>query len=513
MNNLAKTTGLLIVGAVLGAVLAWQYDQHSVGVSARNSASSSDPDPLYWVAPMDPNYRRDKPGKSPMGMDLLPVYEDKLAGDDAGTGVIRISPDVVNNLGVRTAKAIRAPLQSEIRTVGYVQYDEDRLHHIHARIEGWVESLYVKASGDPVVKGQKLYALYSPALVNAQEELVLALERKNQRLTQAAEERLRALQLPNRVISELKKTRQVSQTVTFYAPMDGVVDNLNIRPGFFVKPDKTLMVIGSLDEVWVDAEVFERQAPLLAAGMPVTMTLNYLPGKTWRGTVDYVYPTLDAKTRTIKARLRFANAGHELKPNMFAQVTIHAGSKEAALVVPREALIRTGNSDRVVLALADGRFKSIAVQPGRFDDQHAEILQGLREGERVVTSAQFLIDSESSKSSGFKRMNHSAETINRDGQDGNKVSAGLDNSAVVDGVINTIAFDRRSLNISRGAIAKWNRPAATMDFRLADGIELSTLEEGMAIRFAFRVDAGNFVVTEVFTSTRGGSTNSAPVGE
>ena len=180
MNNLAKTTGLLIVGAVLGAVLAWQYYQHSVGVSEGSSAASTESSPLYWVAPMDPNYRRDKPGKSPMGMDLLPVYEAKL--DDAGPGVVRISPAVVNNLGVRTAKAIRAPLQSEIRTVGYVQYDEDRLHHIHARIEGWVENLYVKASGDPVVKGQKLYALYSPALVNAQEELVLALERKNQRL-------------------------------------------------------------------------------------------------------------------------------------------------------------------------------------------------------------------------------------------------------------------------------------------------------------------------------------------
>jgi Cu(I)/Ag(I) efflux system membrane fusion protein len=509
VNNLAKTIALLIVGAALGAVFAWQYYQLSVGVNT----GSSEPNPLYWVAPMDPNYRRDQPGKSPMGMELLPVYEDKIAGDDASPGTVRISPEVINNLGVRTAKVIRAPLHSEIRTVGYVQYDEDRLHHIHARIEGWVETLYVKASGDPVKKGQMLYALYSPALVNAQEELVLALERNNQRLTQAAEQRLRALQLPNRVISELKKTRKVGQTVTFYAPMDGVVDNLNIRPGFFVKPDKTLMVIGSLDEVWVDAEVFERQAPLVAAGMPVTMTLNYLPGKTWRGTVDYVYPTLDAKTRTIKVRLRFANAGHELKPNMFAQVAIHADSEEQALVVPKEALIRTGSSDRVVLALGDGRFKSIDVQPGRFDDQHAEILQGLREGDTVVTSAQFLIDSESSKSSDFKRMHHATGAQNNSALDGNPVSSGLDNSAVADGVINTIRLDRRTLNISRGAISKWNRPAATMDFILADGIELSTLEEGMTIRFAFSVDAGTFLVTEVFAASHGGSNTIDPEKE
>jgi Cu(I)/Ag(I) efflux system membrane fusion protein len=190
-----------------------------------------------------------------------------------------------------------------------------------------------------------------------------------------------------------------------------VVDNLNIRPGFFVKPDKTLMVIGSLDEVWVEAEVFERQAPLVKTGMPVTMTLNYLPGKTWQGKVDYIYPTLDAKTRTIKVRLRFANAERELKPNMFAQVAIHAQSVKEALLVPREALIRTGNSDRVVLAMGEGRFKSINVTVGRFDNQHAEILLGVEEGESVVTSAQFLIDSESSKSSDFKRMHHGEEAV------------------------------------------------------------------------------------------------------
>ena len=407
MNKLITSLLLVLVGVALGVALVLFAYQGGAG-SADTAANSgkSEAVPLYWVAPMDPKYRRDQPGQSPMGMDLVPVFADQQVGEREGPGTVRISPDVVSNLGVRTARVTRAPLHSEIKTVGYVQYDEDRLVHIHSRIEGWIEKLYVQASGDPVVKGQALYALYSPVLVNAQEELVLALNRNNSVLIRAAEQRLLALQVPRRVIANIKKVRKVSQSVTFYAPVEGVVDNLNIRPGFFVKPDKTLMVIGSLDEAWVEAEVFERQSPLVKAGMPVTMTLNYLPGKTWRGKVDYVYPTVDAKTRTIKVRLRFANAERELKPNMFAQVAIHAQSEEQTLLVPREALIRTGNSDRVVLALGEGRFKSIDVTVGRFDNQSAEILVGLEKGDSVVTSAQFLIDSESSKSSDFMRMHH-----------------------------------------------------------------------------------------------------------
>jgi len=183
-----------------------------------------------------------------------------------------------------------------------------------------------------------------------------------------------------------------------------VVDNLNIREGFFVQPGTTLMSIGALDDVWVEAEVFARQAALVEVGLPVVMTLNYLPGKEWRGSVDYVYPSLDEKTRTLRIRLRFNNTAGMLKPNMFAQVFIEAGRGGDALMVPREAVIRTGSQDRVVLALGDGRFKSVAVRLGQLDEQYTQILEGLEEGDKVVVSAQFLLDSESSKSAGFMRM-------------------------------------------------------------------------------------------------------------
>ena len=397
-----KTLFLVGTAAMVGALAALIWQSQTGAHDMQGAKRVAVKEPLYWVAPMDSNYRRDIAGKSPMGMDLVPVY----ATDDDAPGIVKISPEVVNNLGVRTAVAKMQSMQADIRTVGYVQYDQDNLVHIHPRVEGWIERLYVKAEGNPVLEGQPLYDLYSPQLVNAQEELVLALRRDSSRLVEAAEDRLLALQLSKDFVNRLKRDKKVQQTVTFTAPQSGVVDNLNIREGFFVGPKTTLMSIGALDNVWVEAEVFERQAAILEQGLPVTMGLDYLPAKQWTGRVDYVYPSLDEKTRTLRVRLRFNNEGGELRPNMFAQVIIHADGGGETLVIPREALIRTGEQDRVVLALGEGRFKSIAVRSGRYSSEYAEILDGLDPGDTVVASAQFLLDSESSRTSDFKRMHH-----------------------------------------------------------------------------------------------------------
>lgn len=496
MNTVWSKTSAVLVGVIIGAAITTLvYPRFAGPVTdmAGSSQASAEPEALYWVAPMDPNFKSDKPGKSPMGMDLIPVYADGGGGADAGPGTIRISPDVVNNLGVRTAIAEWEELPLEIKTVGYVQYDEDLLVHIHPRVKGWIEKLYVKASGDPVEHGQPLYEIYSPELVNAQEELILALSRKNERLMQAAHDRLKALQVPQVLIDELKKSRKVSQTVTFYAPRSGVVDNLNIRQGFYVTPGQTMMSIGALDHVWVEAEVFERQASAVKAGVPVTMTLDFLPGKMWQGTVDYIYPTLDVKTRTLKIRLRFNNENEELKPNMFAQVVVHISNSGKTLIVPREAVIRTGSSDRVVLALGDGRFKSVEVKMGRLNENSAEILAGLDVGEKVVTSAQFLLDSESSKTSDFRRMNHVPDAEGSDAEGGQ----GGGSTATIDGVINSLMIDHRMLNISRGPIEKWGRPAATVDFNVSEDVDMSGLTAGMAINFTFYIDDGRFVVTDI----------------
>ncbi len=480
MKRFLGVAALLIVGAAIGSLVTLvKYPQLSgylgplsgylepLKAVQKNESSAVEKKPLYWVAPMDPNYRRDKPGKSPMGMDLVPFYEDDDSGSEAGPGTVRISPDVVNNLGVRTARAKIDSLRSEIQTVGYVRYDEDQLIHIHPRVNGWIEKLYIKASGDPVKKGAPLYNIYSPELVNAQEELVMALDRKKPRLIRAAENRLASLRVPAREIKKLKESREVKQNITFYAPQNGVVDNLNIRQGFFVKPGSTIMSIGTLEQVWVEAEVFERQVSGVAVGLPVTMTLDYLPGKEWDGVVDYVYPTLNAKTRTLRVRLRFENDQELLKPDMFAQVVIHLDSSEKSLLVPREAVIRSGRSNRVVLALGEGRFKSINVKVGRFDVHSAEILSGLSEGERVVTSAQFLIDSESSKTSDFKRMNHGEEAVPA--------------SVWVEATINNLMADQQMMNASHKAISAWDWPEMTMDFTVADEVDFGSLEAGMTL--------------------------------
>ena len=398
MATIVKYTLPLIIGIALG--VGFSYLRIGPADNPDSGPDKQD-EPLYWVAPMDANYRRDKPGKSPMGMELVPVYAEK-----GQAGVIEISPQVINNLGVRIAKVARTSLQQDIRTVGYVQYDQDRLVHIHPRVEGWIEKLYLKASGDPVAQGEPLYDIYSPQLVNAQEEMVLALRRGNERLLQASEDRLLALQLTPDFIAALKLDRVVQQTVTFRSPQDGVVDNLNIREGFYVGPKTTLMSIGTLEDVWVGAEVFESNAGRVHLGQPVTMRLDYFPGTEWLGEVDYIYPSLDATTRTLRVRLRFANADGKLRPNMYAQVLIHSRDDSDALTIPREALIRTGDQDRVVLAMGNGRFKSVEVEAGRHSGNRVEILQGLSEGEEIVSSAQFLLDSESSKTSDFQRMEH-----------------------------------------------------------------------------------------------------------
>lgn len=494
MRQAYKNFVTLMVGLALGFALSQLFDRQQLSESQPGDQVQSQDQPgkvLYWVAPMDPNYRRDKPGKSPMGMDLEPVYADPLqtSAIDEVKGLVKISPEVVNNLGVRSVKAALRPLHSHLSTVGYVKYDEDKLVHIHPRVEGWVEKLHVKSAGDPVVAGQPLYELYSPALVNAQEELLLAIERGNRHLIQAAEERLQALQLPAGSISRLKKERKVSQRIVFNSPQDGVVDNLNIREGFFVKPGQTLMSIGQLEQVWVEAEIFERQVSEVKAGLPVTMTLAYLPGKQWLGQVDYVYPTLNEKNRTVKLRLKFDNPDRLLKPNMYAQVRVHVQDQENALLIPREALIRTGSQDRVVVVLGEGRFKSIEVKVGRYDDSFVEILAGLSEGDEVVSSAQFLIDSESSKTSDFKRMSNPESE--------QKPTSTSHSSATVDGVVNSIDRQTRRLNISRGAIEKWGRGPATLDFEAASKLDLSDLLEGSAVRFTFHRQGDAFLITEI----------------
>jgi len=372
----------------------------------QGSSGTTGSDILYWVAPMDPNYRRDEPGKSPMGMDLVAVYADEV---DAVPGTVKIDPTIVNNLGVRTAVAMKTPLSRRIETVGYIGYDEDTLQHIHTRVDGWIETLAVKTTGDPVAKGQLLFELYSPTLVNAQQEYLATLRSDNAMLRTASRDRLAALGVTESEIVRLEKERRASQRVRVYAEADGVVAHLGVREGIFVTPATEVMSVARLDRVWVLAELFERQAAWVAPGQQAEVELDYLPGKSWKGTVDYVYPELDATTRTLKVRIRFNNEGEVLRPNMFARVTLLGVETEPVVHVPREALIRGGNVDRVVLSLGNGRFRAQPVNTGIESGDRVAIRNGLSEGDLIVTSGQFLLDSESNIESALKRMEESTD--------------------------------------------------------------------------------------------------------
>ena len=360
--------------------------------------------PLYWVAPMDKNYRRDKPGKSPMGMDLVPVYADEAQPDAADAeGVVVIDPAVVHNLGVRSAAAVRGVLPRRIDAVGYVEYDENTMHHIHTRVEGWIESLGVQAAGDPVTKGQTLFEIYSPALVNAQREFLAARARGGEALRRASAERLVALGMAAAEIDELAETGKPRQRVRVPAPADGVATHLGVREGIHVTPATHVLSVADLTRVWILAEVFDRQAAWVAPGQRAEVELEHLPGETWQGRVDYVYPELDAHTRTLKVRIGFANAGRALRPNMFARVALFRDDDEPVVHIPREALIRGGDVDRVVRDLGDGRFRAVPVVAGVEAGERVEVREGLQAGQRVVTSGQFLIDSESNLTTALAR--------------------------------------------------------------------------------------------------------------
>ncbi len=394
--------GLMMVASL---VLGWWFGQRGAlapGI-ADGDAAGAQREPLYWVAPMDPNYRSDRPGKSPMGMDLVPVYaQEETAGP---AGAVRVSPEVQHNLGVRLAPVERGVLDVPLHSVGFIDFDEAEVAHIHTRVEGWIQSLAVNDAGEPVARGQTLFTLYSPTLIRAQEDYLRALTGAGASLRGASRERLRVLGMSSEQISRIEKQGAADERVAVLADRDGVVGRLNVREGMYVRPDLEVMSIGALDKVWATVELFERESVLVEQGQDTEMQLDYLPGRRWRAKVGYVYPVLDVATRTVRVRMVLDNSDGLLKPGMFGEVTIFTRSAQDVLSIPREALIRGAPVDRVVLALGDGRFRSQEVAVGREAGGRVEILGGLSEGTQVVTSGQFLIDSESSRDADLARMN------------------------------------------------------------------------------------------------------------
>jgi Cu(I)/Ag(I) efflux system membrane fusion protein/cobalt-zinc-cadmium efflux system membrane fusion protein len=361
----------------------------------------------YWVSPMDPGYIRDKPGKAPCGMDLVPVYEE--VGEET-PGTIKVSPATIQSMGVRTAKVEVRPLSRLTLAVGLVNFNERNLATITTKVNGWVDRLYVNATGDPVRKGQTLLSIYSPDLVSTQEEYLLALRNLKtmkdspvkelaegaRRLAEASRRRLEYFDIGPAQINALERTGQVKKHLTLASPANGIVTKRLVTQGMYVQAGMPLLEVADLTTVWVDADIYQYELPWIKVGQTVTMTLDYLPGETFQGKIDYLYPYLKEATRTAKVRLRFPNPGLRLKPEMFARVKIESPVTHQAVVVPADAVIDTGLKQHVFIALGGGRFEPREVKLGVLgNDGLREVLAGLKGGEDVVVSAQFMLDSES----------------------------------------------------------------------------------------------------------------------
>jgi Cu(I)/Ag(I) efflux system membrane fusion protein len=362
-------------------------------------------DPKY-VCPMHPQIVKDEPGSCPIcGMDLVEKLMDPMTGKHPE---VALSGAVIQSMGVRTARVERGKLWKYIRTVGRVDYDETRIAHVHPRAAGWIEGLELRAEGEPVTEGQELAKLYAPDILSAQVDFLLALGPQPQGVAQVKADKarnlLRLLDVPDAIIRDIESTREVRNAIPVQAPIDGVVTQMMARDGMYVSPGTEMFTVVDLSKVWVLVDVFEHQIDWLKKGLSAEISVPAHPGRSWEGKVDYLYPELDPKTRTLRVRLVFENPNLLLRPNMFAEVVIYGGPKDNTLKIPREALIVTGERESVVRVLGNGRFQPVDVVTGMQRGDEVEILSGLTEGEEIVVSGQFLIDSESSLQASFMRM-------------------------------------------------------------------------------------------------------------
>ncbi|MEC9250933.1 MAG: efflux RND transporter periplasmic adaptor subunit [Pseudomonadota bacterium] len=466
----------LILGAVVLTVgiLIGVFGGRLMG-GGEATSGSGEPEILYWVAPMDPNFRRDEPGKSPMGMDLVPVY----AGDEpADTSSVTISPSVENNIGVRTAVAERSRFAEDLNTVGYVRPVDDLTSVVDVRAQGWIEDLRVAAVGDVVEAGDLLFRMYSPEIVTAQTEYLQAVRVGRSGLVSAARSRLQALGVGAAQVEAIARRGEAQRLIEIYAPRSGVVLEMNVREGAHVHPSMEVMTIADLGEVWVIADLFEDDAAVITSGQDVHMRSPAQPGRMWHGQVEYVYPTVDATSRSIPVRMRFANADGALRPEAFVNLRIEVAPRDGVLSVPAEAVIRTGQSERVILALGGGRYQPARVETGPEAQGRVEVLSGLAAGERVVVSSQFLIDSEANLQGASLRMSPAEE------------EAPPPEVVYGSGVVDAIMAGHGMIDLTHEPIPALDWPVMSMSFfALDETVSLDGLSVGQTVDFSLRQNA------------------------
>lgn len=422
-----QTLARLVIGALLLVGVSWAAGywfagrgDHSIvresdSNTAPTSAAGQSRAPLYWYDPMVPNQHFDKPGKSPfMDMQLVPKY----ANESVEAGGVRVSANTVQNLGIRTGRVEKIVLPSQLRAVGAVAFDERLLELVQARVEGAIVSLSVKAPFERVRRGQPLAEVLAPQWLEAEQQYVALLNANTAdsiALRDAARERLSVLGVPDTAIRSIESTHKASATTTVYAPIDGVVTDLPARQGAAFMSGTTLFRINGLKSVWVNAQIPEGEVSRAALGLHVEARATAWPGISFRGRLVALLPDVDPQTRTLTARVAIDNEAYRLSPGMYVTLDLANSQGAPQLVVPSEALIVTGTRSVVILARADRGFEVADVTVGRQQGGRTAILSGLHEGDLVVLSGQFLIDSEASLTATVNRLQSSAtETAGHD---------------------------------------------------------------------------------------------------
>jgi membrane fusion protein, copper/silver efflux system len=497
------TKNTLKVGVLVIAVAAistgggyWLAQQQMATGAQANSSSGAGAGMqdgrkvLYWYDPMVPAQHFDKPGKSPfMDMQLVAKYADDADGNEDATS-IKIDPSVVQNLGVRSAKVERGSLTTPIDAVATVQLNDRQVAVVQARSGGFVERVYARAPGDVIRRGAPLVDLLVPDWAGAQGEFLAMLKTGDQALAQAARERLKLLGMPAELIGRVEQSGQAQPVVTIVAPIGGLIQTLDVRAGMTVSAGAAIAKINGLDSVWLEAAIPEAQAGHINVGKGLEAHFAAYPGTSFKGKVIAVLPETNADSRTLRVRVELPNRDGRLKPGMFAQVRLAAGNAEPALLIPSEAVIRTGVRNVVLLALDGGRFQPVEVKLGQEADGKVAVLGGLTEGQSIVASGQFLIDSEANLKGVLARMNSSA----------NEAPAGKTSAmatALHRAVGKVEAIKYGEITLSHGPVPSLGWGPMTMPFKLARPDLAAALKPGDTVSFGFRESGGDYIIEQL----------------
>ena len=502
----------LAVGIVVGALVAgaggyWLGSKGTVHGGAEQTASA---DPaagggkkerklLYYRNPMGLPDTSPTPKKDPMGMDYLPVYEGEDTSESDSAGTIKVSTEKVQKLGVRTEAVQLRSLDKIVRAAGRVEPDERRLYAISPKFEGYVERLHVNVTGQPVGKGQPLFEVYSPELVSAQREYAIAAQgvetlkdaggaalASMKQLAESSLLRLKNWDISEAQVKALAQSGETRRTLTFRSPVSGIVTEKKALQGMRFMPGEALYQIADLSSVWVVADVFEQDIGFVKTGASAKVRINAYPDKMFEGRIGYVYPTLNADTRTVPVRVELANPGLLLKPAMFAQVELPISAKGVVVTVPLSAVIDSGTRQVVLVQQGEGRFAPREVKLGTRSETHAEILDGIKDGEQVVVAANFLIDAESNLKAALGGLG----TV--------KASTSATVGHKASGRIDDIDTKNATASIEHGPVESLKWPSMAMEFTFANSALLSGLKPGASIDFEFvERGQGEWVITAV----------------